>query len=203
MTDSEKTGARAIADDTMRRTRLGFTQFVDVISPWLLELGSWIFGALIAFNLVILSAALTIGPVDTSMTIAIASFGLALPVDVAGFVLLRLVTDMKKIRLQEVASQAFKDAGFKVDEVMPDSVNAERKFQSVTLRYTYSLMTLAIVLTLSGITAALWHGAWWIGVGFLVMVVVTQGVVLAAMSELGGGRDRWIPPSGSAASKKS
>lgn len=194
MSDPEKTNVQVVAED-VRQTRLDFGQFVDVVAPWLLELGSWIFGALIAFNLVILSAVLTVGPVDNAMTIAMASFALALPVDVAGFLLLRLVTDMRKIRFQEVAEKAFEEAGFGADQATPGK-NAERKFQSVTLRYTYTLMSLAILLTLAGITAALWHGAWWIGVAFLVMALLTQTIVLAAMSELSGGRDRWRPRDG-------
>src|SRR5205085_2323034 len=77
-----------------------------------LDLGNWIFGALIAFNLLVLSALLTIGPVDQAVLIATATFALALPPDVAGFLLVRLAADMKSVDLEQVATQAFVEAGF-------------------------------------------------------------------------------------------
>lgn len=188
MTDSPKRQARTAVDDTWRRTQLGFTQFLDVVAPWLLELGSWIFGALIAFNLVTLGVVLTIGPVDTAVKISTAAFALALPPNVVGFVLLRLVADIRKIRLQDTATKAFEEAGFRREDVpQPDTKRLERRMSSVTLAYTYGLMSLAILLTLVGLTAALWHSAWWIGVGFVVMLALCLAVLLLAVSQLGGG----------------
>ena len=195
MTDSAKRRRQPVFDKTWRGTQVGLTQFLDVVTPWLLDLGSWIFGALIACNLVILGVVLTIGPVDDAVKVATAAFALALPPNVVGFVLLRLVADMRKIRLQETATQAFQQAGFQVED-MPDPQKAERHLSSVTLGYTYSLMALTFLLTLVGVTAALWHSAWWIGVAFLVMLVLSLGVMLAAASQLGGGRGRWQAPGG-------
>lgn len=197
MTESSKKPARGAVDMTWRRTQLGFTLVLDLVAPWLLELGSWIFGALIAFNLVILGVVLTIGPVDDAVKIATTAFALALPPNVVGFVLLRLVADMRKIGLQEVATGAFEKAGFTRDDNVPETVKkaADRQVSSVTLVYTYSLMTLTLLLTLIGLTAALWHSAWWIGVGFVAMLVLSLGVLLLAASQLGGGQ-RWRAPSG-------
>src|SRR5438045_5336792 len=56
--------APPIANNTWERTVAGLAKLVERITPWLLDLGNWIFGALIAFNLLVLSALLTIGPVD-------------------------------------------------------------------------------------------------------------------------------------------
>ena len=84
-----------------------FGTLVERITQSLLDLGSWIFGALLAFNLVILGALLTIGPVDAAVIGSTTAFRLALPSDVAGFFLLRLMTDLKNVDLAEVASQAF------------------------------------------------------------------------------------------------
>jgi hypothetical protein len=41
------------ADETFSQTLKGFGTLVERITPWLLDLGSWIFGALIAFDLLI------------------------------------------------------------------------------------------------------------------------------------------------------
>lgn len=187
---------RSVADGTWRRTQLGFTLFLDVATPWLLELGTWIFGALIAFDLVILGVVLTIGPVDYAVKIATTAFGLSLPPSVVGFVLLRLVTDMRKIRLQDTATQAFQDAGFNLeDRPQVDVKKIERRMSSVTLIYTYSLMAVTLFLTLIGLTAALWHSAWWIGVAFLVMLGISLLVLVLAAAQLGGGRDEvWLGP---------
>lgn len=202
MTDSDKKPRPAAADETPLRTQHGLTTFVDLVTPWLLELGSWIFGALIAFNVVILGVVLTIGPVDSAVTIAIAGFAFALPPNIAGFVLLRLVDDMRKIRLQEAAATAPQAPGLSLED-MPstDRQKLERKLGSITLRYTYGLMAVTVLLTLTGLTAALWHGALWIGIGFLVMLAVSQGVMVLAASQLGGGGNRWRAQSSADAAK--
>ena len=181
-------------DDTWRRTQAGVGQFFDLIVPWLFELGSWIFGALIALNVLILGVVLTIGPIDTAVKVATAAFAVSLPPNIAGFVLLRLVADMRKIRAPDKATQAFEEAGFQV-EGLPDRQQAERRVSSVTLAYTYGLMALTLLLTLVGLTAVLWHSAWWIAVGFVVMLLASLGVVVAAASQLDGGQ-RWRTPTG-------
>ena len=107
--------ARPNPNDTWTRTEAGLVKLVERITPWLLDLGNWIFGALIAFDLLILSALLTIGPVDTSVLIATGAVALALPPDIAVFLLLRLAADMKSVDLEEVATEAFVDVGFKVE----------------------------------------------------------------------------------------
>ena len=158
----------------------------------MLDLGSWIFGALIAFNLIILGALLTVGPVDVAVKIATAAFAVALPVDVAGFVLLRLVTDLTKANLPDVAAQAFQEEGFALTgERSREAVMA--RVRSATLLYSYGLLLVAILLTLAGVTAALWHMAWWIGVAFVAMVLISQAVLVLAVSAFGGG-GTWQSP---------
>jgi hypothetical protein len=152
---------------------------VERLTPWLLDLGNWIFGALIAFNLLVLGALLTIDPVDKAVLIATATFALALPPDVAGFLLLRLAADMKSVDLEQVATQAFVEVGFEVKARGPaQSPNeAQQRRARVVLRFSYALLSLTIVLTFIGVTAALWHMAWWIGMAFVGMAVVSQAVV--------------------------
>src|SRR5947207_12845276 len=111
--------APPIASDTWERTVAGLAKLVERITPWLLDLGNWNFGALIAFNLLVLSALLTVGPVDKAVLIATATFALALPPDVAGFLLLRLAADMKSDDLEQVATQAFVDAGIDAHDIGP------------------------------------------------------------------------------------
>jgi hypothetical protein len=58
------------------------------ITPWLVDVGSWIFGGLMAVNLVVISALITVGPVDAAVRTATAALGAALPLNVTGIVLL-------------------------------------------------------------------------------------------------------------------
>jgi hypothetical protein len=95
---------------TFNQTLNGFGTMVERITPWLLDLGSWIFGALIAFDLLILAALLTVGPADLAALIATAALALALPPNAARFFLLRLLEDIKNARLEEVAVEAFQGA---------------------------------------------------------------------------------------------
>lgn len=202
MADIKKRRGRAAIDVNWRQTQVGIGLFFDLVAPWLLDLGSWIFGALIAFNLVILGVVLTIGPVDTAEKLATAAFALALPPNVSGFVLVRLVTDMRKIRAPDQAAQAFKQAGFELENPQLNRQEDERRMSGVALSYTYGLMSVSLLLTLAGLTAALWHSAWWIGVGFVVMLVLSIGLLLLAASQMGGRSQRWRSPAGEHDSKK-
>ena len=182
-------------DDTWERTVAAFGTLVERITPWLLDLGNWVYGALIAFNLVILGALLTVGPVDAAVLIAAAAFALALPPDVAGFLLLRLAKDMKAIDLEEVATTAFTQAGFSAEGRSAASADdAEKRRARVVLLYSYGLLALTLLLTLTGVTAALWHMAWWIGSCFLAMVVISQGLLFQAIVATGSKRIWRTPP---------
>ena len=160
---------------------------LERIAPWLLDLGSWMFGALIAFNLLILGALLTVGPVDAAVIVSTAALALVLPVNVTGFFMLKLSEDLKKLSLDEVAKQAFKDVGFVDDrDSSPETrEKLEKKRTSVVLRYAYLLLALSAVLTLISITAALWHMAWWIGVLFVAMTFVSQFAIVGAIVSAG------------------
>jgi hypothetical protein len=185
-TNADRRSARGIADETFARTMAAFATVFERITPWLLDLGSWIFGAVIAFNLVILGALLTVGPVDPSVLVATAGFALALPLDAAGFGVLRLAVDMKNVALEEITTTAFQVAGFEIEKRAPTPTEAtEKRRMMVVLRYAYIFLALAIVLSLVGMTAALWHMAWWIAVMFVAMVVVSQGLGFRAIASGG------------------
>ena len=192
MTETEKKRRRPRVDENWRRTQLGLTQLLDSVTPWLLDLGSWTFGALIALNLVVLGALLTVGPVDVAVKIATASFAVALPLGVGGLVLLRLLTDMSKSNLGETARKAFIDAGFSFRRAGNTDESRPRR---TALIYTYVLLTATMLMTLTGLTAALWHMAWWIGVTFIVMAFLSQSALAAALSGMGP-QGRWRSPGG-------
>jgi hypothetical protein len=171
-------------DETFSQTLKGFGTMVERVTPWLLDLGSWIFGALIAFDLLIMAALLTVGPADLAALIAAAAFALALPPSVAGFFLLRLLEDIKKARLEDVAIEALQEVGLSVNQVQTpkESESIVKQRTKIALIYSYSILSVSVLLTVIGVSAALWHMAWWISVSFVVVTLVSPGVVVGAMA---------------------
>ena len=164
----------------------GLGNLVERIVPWLFEVGSWIFAGLIAFNLIAISSLLTVGPVDAAIMISITAFACALPLNVAGIVLLRLIKDTKDIRIDDLALRAFQDAGFPgIDAYFPPA--PEREFQQkrgskVALLYSLGIAALSTAATLTGLIAALWHMAWWVGVVLLAMVIVSAVLLVLVIA---------------------
>lgn len=157
------------------------------ITPWLFDFGSWLFGGLIAFNLVIIAALFTIGPTHAAILVSTAAFAVALPLDVTGLFLLRLAQDVKDITFDDQMVQEFRDAGFSIDVYLPSPQMQEsmrKKRASVVLSYSAGILALSVLLTLIGIIAALWYMAWWIGVVFIAMVVLSQALVIIVIVNL-------------------
>ncbi len=92
----------------------GLSRLLERIAPWLADVGTWVFGGLIALNLVVIAALLTVGPVDRAVLVATAAFACALPLEVAGMMLLRLGKDMDDIRLEETTLRSFEEARFRI-----------------------------------------------------------------------------------------
>ena len=65
-----KPAAERPPDETFGRTARAFETLVEGITPWLIDLGGWIFGALIALNLLVLASLVTVGPSDPAVLIA-------------------------------------------------------------------------------------------------------------------------------------
>src|SRR5262245_22555400 len=134
-------------DDRSARTFKGLRTLADQTTPWLIDVGSWMFGGLMAVNLVVISALLTVGPVDTAIRTSTAVLAVALPLNVAGIILLRLIKDVKDIGLDDLTLRAFQDAGFPdIDAYFP--APAERASQGarrsrVALAYSLVLAILS------------------------------------------------------------
>ncbi len=161
----------------------GFARLLERVSPWLIEMGSWLFGAMIAFNLLVFAALLAVGPADRAVLVATAALALALPPHITGLFLLRLVVDMQRVGLEEAASQSFLEVGFSEAKTSSEEVASIRSRRLKTaLGYSYLLLAISLLLVVTGMTAALWHLAWWIAVVFLSSVVLSQGVLIHATS---------------------
>src|SRR5215469_11829 len=99
-------------EDQSKKTMKAFGIYLDAVTPWLLKFGNWLFGGLIGFNLVVIASLLTVGPASPAILIAITAFACALPLNLTGLLILKLMQDMKELKLDELMQQAFKDADF-------------------------------------------------------------------------------------------
>ena len=107
-------------DERAKQSLDAIRRLLDRTTPWLSEIGSWIFGGLVAVNFVLISALLTVGPVDSAVRISVTLFACALPMDVAGIVVLRLTKDLMDFGVDDLALQAFKESGFpEIDAYLP------------------------------------------------------------------------------------
>ena len=173
-------------DKQSRQSMKGLVNLVEKITPTLSEAGSWVFGGLIALNLVVLGALITVGVVDTSILLSAASLACALPLDVAGIFLLRLIKDMKEIGIDDLALRAFQDADFPNIEAYFSSAQDKevlsRRRSNAALFSSLGTIALSIALTITGLVAALWHLAWWLGVIFLTMVILSIVLVIVILA---------------------
>jgi hypothetical protein len=180
--DSHQERPAAAPDELYRKA---FGELAETFTPWFFEFGSWIFGGLIAFTLLVLAPLITLGPVDRAITVATAAFALALPLDVAGLFLLRLVQDLNRVGFEDTVAHAFGEVGSAVGAPVPapSTLEAQRKRRSGSvLRISLSILALSGLLAVSGMVAVLWHMAWWIAVAFLAMAVLSLVVIAVAMA---------------------
>ena len=177
-----KAARRAAEVEASGQVITALNRTVEAAAPWLLDLGTWVFGALIGFDLIMVAALLTVGPVDRAVLISTAAFALGLPPEVSAFVLLRLVRDLKENKIEQIAAQTFAEEGVdNVGDYLPvQAQQAEGTLARRTMRVlgvSYGLLGVSIASALVGVTATLWHMAWWIAVAFVGVVVVSQLVV--------------------------
>ena len=187
-TEPHKDVAYAAAQASLRQVEKASQEAFELTTPWLVDVGNWVFAGLIAFILVVMAPLIVSPSFDQALTIAIIALALSLPLDLAGLVMLRLIQDMAHIGFSEEWARAFQEAGLPLGEQLasPQAREAQRKKRAtIVLRYAFGVLTLSIALTLTGLTAALWHVAWWIGVVFLAMTVISLAIVIAAMATLG------------------
>jgi len=176
----------AVVDERSAATFRGLRNLAETASPWLTDVGSWIFGGLTAVNLVVIAALITVGPIDTAIRTSTAALAAALPLNVAGIVLLRLFKDLKEVGLDDLTRRAFQDGGFPdIDAYFPsprESASEQARRSRIALLYSMGIATLSIVLTVAGMTAAVWHMGRWIAIVLLAAVMVSVGLVTVAIA---------------------
>ena len=184
-----------MCDERARQSLEAIGRLLERTTPWLSEIGSWIFGGLVAINLVFISALLTVGPVDPAVRISVTAFACALPLNVAGVVVLRLTKDLIAFSVDHLALDAFKESGFPDIEAYFPSASERaailKQRSSLSLRYSLAIAALSAALTLAGLAAALWHMRWWIGSVLLVMVAFSAGGLLLVFAHTQPPESAW------------
>jgi len=182
-------------DERARQSLNAVGQLLDRTTPWLSEIGSWIFGGLVAVNLVVISSLLTVGPVDDAVQISVTAFACALPMSVAGIIALRLAKDLMEFGVDDLARQTFKESGFPdIDAYFPPAAEPAallKRRASLSLRYSLAIAAISAALTLVGLVAALWHMAWWIGSVLLVMAALSAGLVFVVFAHAQPPESAW------------
>ena len=187
-TEPQKDVAYVAAQASLRQVEKASQEAFELTMPWLVDVGNWIFAGLIAFILVVMAPLIIAPSFDQALTIAVVMFALSVPLDLAGLVMLRLIQDMAHIGFSEEWARAFQEAGLPMGEQLssPQARETQRKKRAaIVVRYAFAVLALSVALTLACLTAALWHIAWWIGIVFLAMTVISLGIVIAAMATLG------------------
>jgi hypothetical protein len=185
--NAREQGSPSLAvDEQSARPFRGLRDLAARITPWLVEVGSWIFGGLTAVNLVVLSALITVGPVDPAIRTSTAALAAALPLNVAGIILLRLIKDVKDVGLDDLTLRAFQNAGFpEIDAYFPapgERASQHARRSRVALLYSLGIAAVSIALTLTGMTAALWHMGHWIALVRLSAVILSAVLVAVAVA---------------------
>ncbi len=188
-------------DERAQQSLDALSGLLDRTTPWLSEVGSWVFGGLVAANLVMISTLLTVGPVDAAIRLAVAAFACALPLNVAGIVVLRLSKDLTDFAVDDQALQAFRESGFPDIETYfpPPTERAAllKRRSALALRYSLAIAAIGAALTFAGLVSALWHMGQWIGFAFLAAAALGASLVLVAFAHAS-----WRRATGSAASGK-
>jgi len=184
--DREQGSATPAVDEQAARSFRGLRNLAERITPWLVDVGSWIFGGLTAVNLVLLSALITVGPVDAAIRASTAAVAAALPLNVAGIILLRLIKDVNDVGLDDLTLRAFQDAGFpEIEAYFPSPVERASRHarrSRVALLYALGIAAVSIALTVTGMAAALWHMGHWIPVVLLSAVILSAVLVTVAIA---------------------
>jgi hypothetical protein len=194
--DREQGSATPAVDERAARSFSGLRNLAERITPWLVDVGSWIFGGLTAVNLVVISALITVGPVDEAIRGSTAALAAAFPLNVAGIILLRLIKDVNDVGLDDLTLRAFQDAGFpEIDAYFPspgEKASQHARGSRVALLYSLGIAAASVALTVTGMAAALWHMGHWIAFVLFAAVILSAALVTVAIAHA-------MPPESSAA----
>jgi hypothetical protein len=137
-------------------------------------------------NLVVISALITVGPVDAAIRTSAAALAAALPLNVAGIVVLRLIKDVNDVGLDDLTLRAFQEAGFPdIDAYFPappEQKSQHARRSRVALLYSLGIAALSMALTVTGMAAAVWHMGRWIAFVLLAAVALSVALVMLVVA---------------------
>jgi MFS family permease len=173
----------AASQEMSRQSMKAFEAVIESITPWLVEFGTWVFAGLIGFALIVIAPLVTVGPVESAILISTVALALTLPLNLAGLLLLRLVQDAQ--RYEDKLAEGFHNASLILGSELASPLRTyplQKRRTEIVLLVSLGLLVVSALLTLVGLVAALWHVAWWIGILFLIMTIISMGIVITAFS---------------------
>ena len=133
-----------------------------------------------------IAALITVGPVDAAIRTSTAALAAALPLNVAGILLLRLIGDVNHVGLDDLTRRAFRDAGFpEIDAYFPspgEKASRHARRTRVALAYSLGIAAVSVALTVTGMAAAVWHMGHWIAVVLLSATVLSALLVIVGVA---------------------
>jgi MFS family permease len=180
--DSNQNISHAAVQELFNQSMEAVEKLVENITPCLAEFGAWIFAGLTGFALILLASLITVGPTEPSIIVSTVALALTLPLNLAGLLLLRLVQDLQ--RFEDKLVQGFHGASLIMGTqfIVPlENSSAQTRRTQIILLCSLGLFTLSALLTLTGLIAPLWRVAWWIGIAFVLMTIISLSVVIVAL----------------------
>ncbi len=176
-----------LGEEQREKLRQMHHTFILALAPWLFDFGSWLFGGLIAFSIVAIQSPIFMASADrdAAMIISACAYALALPLDIAGLCLLRLIQGIKQHNVEEEMQRTLQDVRYPGGQQAAPGDAFEQQRQRRTYNVIVSaswLSGLALLLTLLGLAASLWHIAWWIAIAFLLVALVSALLVTLMIS---------------------
>jgi hypothetical protein len=142
-----------------------------IILKWLYDVGGWIFTGLIAVALMIVLNLITTGTTDRVLLVAGLVLAVALPLNLAGLWIVRYIQNLDQALAEATPPLAQPVAA---DEATANTASTEifsakkRSFMNDTITI---ILALSVLLTLLGLSLALWHISWAVTIVFLVAIL--------------------------------
>lgn len=160
-------------------------QSQKIILKWLYEVGGWIFTGLIAVALMIVLNLITVGIADRVLLVAGLVLAAALPLNLAGLWIVRYIQNLDQALAEAkppVARQPIEDES----TVM---VASAQIFSAKKRKFTNDIITiilaLSVLLTLLGLSLALWHISGAVAIVFLLAILVGLLATLGVLAYKG------------------
>jgi hypothetical protein len=153
----------------------------QIAARWLYELGGWIFGALIAAALMVLQDLIPLGSSDRITVFAALACALAIPLHIAGLVIVRYVRDLQQAAREIAMAQNLTEGrGLLSDTTLSLQIFSPAKRRAMDMAVSTALF-LGALFTLIGVATALWRISWVVTLLFFIASMLGLLLIVRAV----------------------